>query len=214
MDVDIIISKDPLDYFKNLFDKVIDNDSESEELFKILVLKNGTTIVYTLTKLLNYEVSKKKQLFDKAFRICAMSLFDKTHNTDPVEVAFGCRSYESHGEGYWDGAFVIIKSKDDVFKAFTFEYKKDTISELDNLELAIDLYNKYINEKWIPMTIDDIKKTTGVEIDNSTLVNINKIKNKIKRIDKNKNNNIIAVSLGIGTFLAINLVRKLIPVRK
>ena len=68
-----------------------------------------------------------------------MSLFDKTHNTDPVEVAFGCRSHESRGEGYWDGAFVIIKSKDDVFKAFTFEYKKDTISELDNLELAIDL---------------------------------------------------------------------------
>jgi hypothetical protein len=74
-----IISKDPLDYFKNLFDKVIDEDNESEELFRILVLKNGTKTIYLLTKLLNYEDLKTKILFNKAFKICTMMLFDKTN---------------------------------------------------------------------------------------------------------------------------------------
>lgn len=209
-DIISLDSKYPLDYFKNLFDKVIDNDNKSEELFKILVIENGTKIVYTLTKLLNYGSIEKKILFDKAFRICTMLLFEKTHTSDPVEFAFGCRSPKSKGVGYWDGAFVIIKSKDDVFKAFAFEYKKDSISEVDNLEESIKLYTNYIKSKWIPMNIDDIKKTTGVEIDINTITSI-KIKNKI-------NKNIVPIIVGgisgIVTAVTINLIHKILRIRK
>lgn len=159
-----------VEYFKTLFDKTIEKDTENEKLFKDLILKRGTKILYTLTKIINYDQEKSKQLFDKAFKICMMSIFENTNSKKPVEIAFGCRSPLSKGSGYWDGAFIIIKNENESIKSFTFDDNKDAIIEYDNIQDAYKIYKQYIKKKWYKMDIEDIQKTISIKINNNTLL--------------------------------------------
>ena len=173
-----------IEYFKNIFDKTLDRDPENEELFKDLILKKGTKILYNLTKLIKYDQDKSKLLFDKAFKICMMSIFENTNSKKPVEIAFGCRSPVSKGQGYWDGAFIIIKNVNESIKSFTFDDNKDAIIEYDNIQDAYKIYKQYIKKKWCKMDIEDIKKTISIEINNNTLIEINTIlKNKFNNFN-------------------------------
>lgn len=72
------IIPDPLDYFRDIFDKVLENDQESKELFKCLIMKHGTKTIFNLTKLLNYP--KSKEIYEKAFRVCILSISDQAES--------------------------------------------------------------------------------------------------------------------------------------
>jgi len=159
-----------IEYFKNIFDKTLDRDPENEELFKDLILKKGTKILYYLTKLIKYDPKKTKLLFDKAFKICMMSIFENTNSHKKIEIAFGCRSPLSKGQGYWDGSFIIIKNENESIKSFTFDDNKDAIIEYDNIQDAYKIYKQYIKKKWIKMNIEDIEKTINIKINYNTLL--------------------------------------------
>lgn len=174
--VEIIL--DPLDYFKNMFDKVIEEDSKNEELFEYMIKKNGTQTVFALTKLLKYK--NCKQIYEKAFRVYIVTLFNQKDTNLSTEIVFGCRNPKS--KGYWDGVHIVLKNKNENFKAYSFINHNATYKESYNLNDSIKLYNKYIKQKWIPMTIHDIIKTLNVNIN----ININTILTPPKNLYNNK----------------------------
>jgi len=193
-----------IQYFGNIFDKTIDKEPENEKQFKELVLTKGTKIIYTLTKFINYDEHKSKILYNMAFKICMLAIFEGTASPKPLEIAFGCRSPTSKGSGYWDGAYIIIKNKDEMIKAFTFDNSKDAIIEYDNIKDAFKIYKQYLKNKWIKMDTDDIKKTVGIEITANTLIEYN----DIRRIPSSK----IAISLLLTIPLFIGL-RKILRMK-
>lgn len=131
-----------------------------------MVLKHGTRTVYNLCTMIHYPEAKK--IHERAFRVCIMALFDATREKTPVEMIFGCRDSLSQGEGYWDGAFVVIKCKNGQLRTYFFKDGFDSVEEPGNITNALKVYNSYLQQGWKPMTVDDATKTTGVIIDNAT----------------------------------------------
>jgi hypothetical protein len=96
-----------------------------------------------------------------------------------INQVFGCRSPTSEGEGKLDGAFIFCdfynKDKYDktsiIFNEYNYTKSHDTVDE------ALVDYNKLISQGWVPMTLDDIKKTSDIqhgEITNDTIIGPNK----------------------------------------
>lgn len=157
-----------LSYFKDLFDKVLQRDPESEQLFKELILKHGTKTIYNLTTVLEYKESR--QIHERAFRVCISALFDVARDDKQVEIVFGCRHPRSKGDGYWDGAFVVLKEKNgECYKCFLFQDGQDDVDEVQTIKEAMMRYSKYKKLKWTPMSDDDIMRTTGIVLDEKTL---------------------------------------------
>jgi hypothetical protein len=163
---------DACEYFKNMFDRVLERDPEYEELFKELILKHGTKMVYDLTNILKYE--EARTIHERAFRVCITALFEVKKDREGrscAEIAFGCRDPKSKGYGYWDSAFVVIKEKGcDIIKCFLFQDGQDDVEEVLNVEEAVHKYNRYCKKRWKPMTVDDLTCTTGVSVDENTVV--------------------------------------------
>lgn len=83
--------------------------------------------------------------------------------------AFGCRSPKSKGVGLWDGAFVYAQNSIQNILSI-FEDGMDYVSNPnDQFEKvyndAINIFKEKIAEGWVPMTQEDIKKTSGIIID-------------------------------------------------
>lgn len=185
---------DACEYFKNMFDRVLERDPEYEELFKELILKHGTKTVYDLTNILKYH--EARTIHERAFRVCITALFDVKKERSCAELVFGCRDPQSKGHGYWDSAFVVFKEKGcDVIKCFLFQDGHDDVEELLNIEEAVHKYNGYCKKKWKPMTVDDLTSTTGVSVDENTVV----VPPVIKR--KRVAYGYIATAVGLGLVL-------------
>ena len=89
-----------------------------------------------------------------------------------VDRVFGCRSPTSNGMGKWDGAFVYCREGIKSVIAY-FEDNKDFINDSGvPIKDATKEYNNLISKGWIPMTHEDLMKTSGVTIDEHTNTNI------------------------------------------
>lgn len=111
------------------------------------VLKNFVNIA---KKLIKYYFGKNKKSNNKTI------------------TAFGCRSPYSEGFGLWDGAFIYARNDDSCIYGLFIKY--DYIGyPLNDYEGAVQYYN-LINEGWIPMTVADIEKTSGIKIDSNTVL--------------------------------------------
>lgn len=91
-----------------------------------------------------------------------------------INQAFGCRSPTSKGIGKWDGAFVYMECthpKESKLIA-VFDNNRDFIGDVFNQYQASVEYYKYIDQGWIPMTSDDLKKTANVEITKETNLSV------------------------------------------
>lgn len=76
----------------------------------------------------------------------------------------GCRSPNSKGIGYWDGAFIFATKKyisEMVFGAFYIN-ERDFIAHAPTKE-TIRNYNKLIEDGWIDMSLEDIQLTAGID---------------------------------------------------
>lgn len=87
--------------------------------------------------------------------------------------AFGCRSPNSKGIGLWDGAFVYGQNTLTHNVGGLFEDGIDFVSSSnDSFEKvyndAVSIYSKKITGGWIPMTSEDMSKTAGIIIDETT----------------------------------------------
>lgn len=187
----IEIIPDYLGYFKNLFDKVIEEDYENEEIFKCMIIKHGIKIVFSLTKLINYKEYRK--IYEKALKIYSVLLFNPISSKLPLEIVFGCRNPLSKGIGRWDGAYIVLKGKGEYLKEYTFINYTDTHKESYDIIDSTKLYYEYIKKKWIPMTITDIIETANININKDTITTPIKYKN-------NRNRNI---SLFIGSIVSV-----------
>lgn len=85
--------------------------------------------------------------------------------TDNILV-FGCRSPESQGIGHWDGAYVFIQHKNGTSVGVVFKNNVDYISNNMSFDDGLKLYSDFLKKEWIPMCNEDIKKTSGVVINN------------------------------------------------
>ena len=74
--------------------------------------------------------------------------------------SFGCRSPISSGIGAWDGAFVIFVKQDDPATVVMFESNRDFVGQVE-FAVAMQTYQKLIQDDWVPMSADDIGKTSG-----------------------------------------------------
>jgi hypothetical protein len=83
---------------------------------------------------------------------------------------FGCRSQHSNGNGWWDGAFIYIKTVDGNNVSVVFQNNMDFIEKL-SIDDAIKTYSHFILQGWNKMTIDDIKITARVIINDNTNFN-------------------------------------------
>lgn len=89
-----------------------------------------------------------------------------------VDRIFGCRSPSSKGIGKWDGAFVYCRDGLQQIMAY-FEDNVDYINdEPITFNDVTKEYNKCIEQGWIPMTPEDLEKTSGVTIDEHTKLDI------------------------------------------
>lgn len=81
-------------------------------------------------------------------------------NSNLIE-CFGCRSPNSN-EGSWDGAYICLKNHQGG-KYAMFENGKSFFlhdSEFVDWDKVLHMYSVFIQEeKWVPMTNDDINKT-------------------------------------------------------
>ena len=87
-------------------------------------------------------------------------LFCENQNLSNV---FGCRDPMSKGLGHWDGAYIYFQTKnsDSNFSFFFIDHNFYFDSETD-AEMAAIQYTIHVRQGWRPMTLDDIKKTTGI----------------------------------------------------
>jgi len=85
-----------------------------------------------------------------------------------VSTAFGCRSPCSEGPGHWDGACVLVCSQDDTWVGAVFSEGKDFVTHPKDLAEAVSLYRLLTSKGWTPMSVDDIRTTAGVAIDERT----------------------------------------------
>ena len=111
----------------------------------------------------NHEKNSESQLsnlsqpiLDKEFEGDILSQYIKDDS-----IVFGCRSPDSKGEGMWDGAFVYIH-QDMKSIGIVFENKMDFISNNLSIDNAYKIYYDFLKKEWIPMTIDDIRRTSGI----------------------------------------------------
>ena len=89
-----------------------------------------------------------------------------------VDRVFGCRSPSSKGIGKWDGAFVYCRDGLRQVIAY-FEDNVDYINdEPVTFNDATKEYNSCIEKGWIPMSPEDLEKTSGVTIEEHTKLDI------------------------------------------
>ena len=102
-------------------------------------------------------------------RKTSLNILDKAVENDfnitDYTIAFGCRSPESKGVGYWDGAYVYIQ-QNNITVAVVFQNNVDYISNELNFDEGLKIYNDFLKKEWIPMTNEDITQTSGFIINN------------------------------------------------
>ena len=83
-------------------------------------------------------------------------------NVSPRITAYGCRSPESQGCGYWDGAFVAAIRPDPAgVTAVLFDGGRDYVGVATSA-LALETYQSLVDRGWKPMSMEDIRKTSGI----------------------------------------------------
>jgi hypothetical protein len=81
-----------------------------------------------------------------------------------TEYLFGCRHPDSKPFS-WDRAMVVAKlANSDTITAAVFENGMDYIGHPKTYDEAYKSYDTFIKEGWVPMTPEDLKKTSGVDI--------------------------------------------------
>jgi hypothetical protein len=159
-----------------LFDKVLDDDLESEETLTYLVKTHGIRKLLQVAKNIDYV-----RYFDierKVFHNAVTSLYKMSRYDMAVVTIKGCRSPLSRGVGKWDGAYVFYQqsSASPIQQLYFYdEYcvKESTILTMTNID-------ELIEDGWIPMTSEDITLTSGLSVSSSHML-ILPIKNRASR---------------------------------
>lgn len=76
----------------------------------------------------------------------------------PIDYVVGCRSPDSkHAR---DGAFIVLKSRDGIHVSY-FEDDVDFTGHPPE-KSALHTYREYLRRGWTPMTVEDLRNTTGI----------------------------------------------------
>jgi hypothetical protein len=147
-----------------IFNKALDSDDD--HLFRKLIETTGLDGIIKLADLVKYP---RKDLITRKAIEC--NPYPLENPKKPVaEFMFGCRHPESKSHTF-DRAFVVTKPRNahEIMIAL-FNNGIDYIGQAKTLDEAFDNYDQYLHNGWVPMSIDDLRKITGVEIDDETLL--------------------------------------------
>jgi hypothetical protein len=144
----------------DLFDKVLNNDEDAKVVFNSLVDKGGVFTIMELIERSNYK---------NGTEITKLAITQMTQN-EKTEYVFGCRHPDSKPFS-WDRAMVVAKIVNSSnITAAVFQNGKDFIGHPKNYYEAYKCYAEFIKNGWIPMKYEDLKKTSGVDIDECTII--------------------------------------------
>lgn len=159
-------------FIVELFDKVLMDDpidKVSELAFGNVFEQIGVHGIEQLIERTKYHRASEINDFAMKYLVKSMSRPSK----DKVEWVLGCRDPKSKPFS-WDKAFVVAKlaNRDEITGAL-FQDGTDFIGHPKSYEDACNDYKVYINKGWKPMTIGDLKKTSGMTtIDDSTIIGL------------------------------------------
>lgn len=148
----------------NIFDNKLDNIND--ELFKKLIDTTGVLGCVELANKINY--IRKDEIINEAVNY---SFYMWSKQKQPkIEYVFGCRHPDSEKES-WDRAFIVTKPVgcSVMITSALYNNNMDYLGHPLTYNKALVSYNKYIKKGWKPMSVDDLKKTCGVQIDIDTL---------------------------------------------
>lgn len=125
-----------------------------------LIDEGGVHPIFHLANLLEYP--RKDEVYRVAIEYSVRKHTEKVENTD-VQYACGCRHPDSEF-GTSDKAFVVAKSEDFITAA-VFMDGKDYIGHPQSDEEAKEQYDAHVADGWVPMTNEDVVKTSGIHAD-------------------------------------------------
>lgn len=85
----------------------------------------------------------------------------------PAEFAYGCRHPKSR-PGSWDRAFVAAGTRTGDIVSAVFDDGMDYVGHLATEGEAEAQYREFISRDYVPMTPEDVTKTSGIDIDEGT----------------------------------------------
>lgn len=147
-----------------LFDKIIDTPEKDSENFRKMCLDHGHSIL-TLASNLGYS---RYDEFMKVYMTKSTEFLmeDMAKRKEiPADHVFGCRD-PSTTLGSWSKAYVFCEQGTSRVGA-VFDDGKDYIGH-PTLEEAGRQYLKFLKDGWVPMTTEDITKTSGITVGDET----------------------------------------------
>ena len=146
------------------FDTELDSEGGSAE-FQELLKKHGFQVIGELARKIDYP--RVEQLADHTIKMALDTV--STMEIPKAEYLFGCRD-PSTRPNEWHGAYVVGKSVgSSLITCALFDNGSDYVSNPATYAKAVECYDEYIKKGWIPMSNDDLEKTSGIKIDSDTL---------------------------------------------
>ena len=153
-----------MENIQTLFDQIIDTPEKDSDNIRKLCLYYGHSIL-TLAKEIGYpRYEEFETVYMKKSTGFLMEDMAKRREI-PADRAFGCRD-PSTALGSWSKAYVFCQQGDTRVGA-VFDGGKDYVGH-PTLEEAGEQYAKFIEDGWVPMTTEDVIKTSGITMGDDT----------------------------------------------
>lgn len=152
-----------------IFDRVLRDtgktDTVAQEAFKVLCDKTGFNEILTVLTMAKY--ARAEEVLNMVFEA----------KNAKTEFVLGCRCPKSEPFS-WNDAFIINRfAGQSIITGALFQNGMDFIGYPKSRTDACNAYYKYIKKGWVPMTREDIEKTTGIVSHEDTAVPLIKKKN-------------------------------------
>ena len=153
-----------MENIQTLFDQIIDTPEKDSENFRKLCLDYGHSILYFAKEIGYPRYDAFETVYMKKSTEFLMEDMAKRRDI-PADRAFGCRD-PSTALGSWSKAYVFCRQGDTRVGA-VFDGGKDYVGH-PTLEEAGEQYAKFLADGWVPMTTEDVIKTSGITVGDDT----------------------------------------------
>ena len=162
--IEMDLTPDSIQELTILLDKIVDTPEKDSEDFKKLCLDYGHSILYFAKEIGYPRYDAFETVYMKKSTEFLMEDMAKRREI-PADRAFGCRD-PSTTLGSWSKAYVFCQQGDTRVGA-VFDGGKDYVGH-PTLEEAGEQYAKFLEDGWVPMTTEDIIKTSGITVGDDT----------------------------------------------